>query len=192
MFDIVFATVALLLLLPVFCVIAIWVKFDSKGPVFYKQNRVGINGTSFKIFKFRSMRLDADKHGLLTIGSHDARCTRSGVFLRKYKLDELPQLLNVLIGNMSVVGPRPEVRKYVDLYTITQQNVLTVKPGITDFASLAYFEENKLLSESTNPENAYITDIMPKKIELNLKYINERNFLLDLKIVLRTMRKVLS
>jgi lipopolysaccharide/colanic/teichoic acid biosynthesis glycosyltransferase len=153
---------------------------------------VGKNGKDFYLFKFRSMRTDADKKGLLTVGGRDPRITRMGYYLRKYKLDELPQLLNVLIGDMSLVGPRPEVRKYVNLYTTEQQQVLQVQPGITDYASIEYSNENELLGKAADPEKVYIEEIMPAKLKLNLKYIAEKGLITDLKIIFRTFAKILK
>lgn len=176
--------------MPIFILVIIWVKFDSRGPAFYKQVRVGQYGRDFKLLKFRSMRMGSDKSGLLTIGGRDPRVTRSGYFIRKYKIDELPQLINVLIGEMSLVGPRPEVRKYVDLYSAEQQKVLLVKPGITDLASLEYFNENELLAQSKDPERTYIDSVMPDKLKLNLKYIDQAGLVADVKIILRTIYRV--
>lgn len=161
-------------------------------PLFYFQTRVGKNNKDFTLFKFRTMHLDSDKKGLLTIGGRDPRVTKIGYYLRKYKLDELPQLFNVLFGSMSLVGPRPEVRKYVDLYTLEQQQVLSVKPGITDFASLEYFNENEVLSKSSNPEETYIKEVMPHKLLLNMKYINQQGFFVDLKIIFNTLLKIVK
>lgn len=161
-------------------------------PLFYLQTRVGKNGTDFKLFKFRTMHLDADKKGLLTVGGRDPRVTSIGYYLRKYKLDELPQLFNVLLGSMSLVGPRPEVRKYVDLYNKQQQAVLSIKPGITDFASIEFINENDLLSKSLNPEETYINEIMPAKLALNLKYIAKQSFLVDIKIIIDTLLKIVK
>jgi lipopolysaccharide/colanic/teichoic acid biosynthesis glycosyltransferase len=161
-------------------------------PLFYLQKRVGKNGEDFKLFKFRTMQINADKKGLLTVGGRDPRVTKIGYYLRKYKLDELPQLFNVLFGTMSLVGPRPEVRKYVDLYTKEQQQVLSVKPGITDFASLEYFRENDLLAKSDNPEQTYIDEIMPSKLMLNDKYIKQQSILLDFKIIMKTILKIVK
>jgi len=161
-------------------------------PIFYFQIRVGKDNHDFKVFKFRTMVKDSDKKGLLTVGGKDPRVTKIGYYLRKYKLDELPQLFNVLIGDMSLVGPRPEVRKYVDLYTSEQQKVLSIKPGITDFASIEYFEENQLLGKSNNPENTYIKEIMPQKLALNLKYIAQQSMLVDLKIIFHTLLKIVK
>ena len=146
----------------------------------------------FKLFKFRTMHLDADKKGLLTVGGRDPRVTSIGYYLRKYKLDELPQLFNVLFGSMSLVGPRPEVRKYVDFYNIEQRQVLLVKPGITDFASLEYINENELLAKSTNPEQTYIDEIMPAKLALNIKYIEQKSIFIDFKIIINTILKIIK
>lgn len=189
-FDFILSLVGLVVLAPIFIVLAIWIKIDSKGPVFYKQVRVGQNGINFGLFKFRSMVVDADKKGLITVGGRDPRITRSGYFIRKYKLDELPQLINVLVGDMSLVGPRPEVRKYVDLYTDEQQKVLSVKPGITDYASIEYMDENEILGKSSDPEKTYIEEIMPEKIKYNMKYINNKNLFEYFKIILLTVLKI--
>ena len=189
-FDLWGSFFGLLILSPILVIIAIWIMFDSKGPVFYKQIRVGQNGIDFGLYKFRSMHTGADKKGLLTVGSRDPRVTRSGYFIRKYKLDELPQLINVLIGDMSLVGPRPEVRKYVELYTEEQKKILCIKPGITDYASIEYANENEILSKSSNPEKEYINKIMPAKIELNLYFINNYTIINYFKIILLTILKV--
>ena len=189
-FDFILGLVGLVVLAPIFIMLAIWIKIDSKGPVFYKQVRVGQNGINFGLFKFRSMVVDADKKGLITVGGRDPRITRSGYFIRKYKLDELPQLINVLVGDMSLVGPRPEVRKYVDLYTNKQQKVLSVKPGITDYASIEYMDENEILGKSNDPEKTYIEEIMPEKIKYNMKYIQNKNLFEYFKIILLTVLKI--
>ncbi|EIF38899.1 sugar transferase [Haemophilus parainfluenzae] len=189
-FDFILSLVGLVVLAPIFIVLAIWIKIDSKGPVFYKQVRVGQNDIDFGLFKFRSMVVDADKKGLITVGGRDPRITRSGYFIRKYKLDELPQLINVLLGDMSLVGPRPEVRKYVELYTDEQQKVLSVKPGITDYASIEYMDENEILGKSNDPEKTYIEEIMPEKIKYNMKYINNKNLFEYFKIILLTVLKI--
>ena len=189
-FDFILSLVGLVVLAPIFIVLAIWIKTDSKGPVFYKQVRVGQNGIDFGLFKFRSMVVDADKKGLITVGGRDPRITRSGYFIRKYKLDELPQLINVLVGDMSLVGPRPEVRKYVELYTDEQQKVLSVKPGITDYASIEYMDENEILGKSNDPEKTYIEEIMPEKIKYNMKYIQNKNLFEYFKIILLTVLKI--
>lgn len=189
-FDFILSLVGLVVLAPIFIVLAIWIKIDSKGPVFYKQVRVGRNGIDFGLFKFRSMVVDADKKGLITVGGLDPRITRSGYFIRKYKLDELPQLINVLLGDMSLVGPRPEVRKYVELYTDEQQKVLSVKPGITDYASIEYMDENEILGKSSDPEKTYIEEIMPEKIKYNMKYIQNKNVSEYFKIIFLTLLKI--
>ena len=189
-FDFILSLVGLVVLAPIFIVLAIWIKIDSKGPVFYKQVRVGQNGIDFGLFKFRSMVVDADKKGLITVGGRDPRITRSGYFIRKYKLDELPQLINVLVGDMSLVGPRPEVRKYVELYTDEQQKVLSVKPGITDYASIEYMDENEILGKSSDPEKTYIEEIMPEKIKYNMKYIQNKNVSEYFKIIFLTLLKI--
>tara|TARA_R110000764_G_scaffold235861_1_gene330607 strand:+ start:112 stop:609 length:498 start_codon:yes stop_codon:yes gene_type:complete len=164
---------------------------DSSEPIFYKQIRVGKNNKDFKLLKFRTMASGSDKKGLITVGNNDSRITKPGAFLRKYKLDELPQLINVLIGDMSLVGPRPEVRKYVSLYTEKQLNVLSVKPGITDIASIKFSNENELLKGQDEPEKFYIETIMPEKLELNLEYINKMSFFYDLRLILMTIQKIL-
>lgn len=189
-FDFILSLVGLVILAPLFVVLSVWIKIDSKGPVFYKQVRVGQNSKDFGLFKFRSMVVDADKKGLITVGGRDPRITRSGYFIRKYKLDELPQLINVLVGDMSLVGPRPEVRKYVDLYTDEQQKVLSVKPGITDYASIEYMDENEILGKSNDPEKTYIEEIMPEKIKYNMKYINNKNLFEYFKIIFLTVLKI--
>lgn len=191
-FDIFASFIGLLLLLPVFIVISIIIVLDSKGGVFYRQVRVGKNNVDFKLYKFRSMATGSDKKGLLTVGGKDSRVTRSGYYIRKYKLDELPQLLNVLFGDMSLVGPRPEVRKYVEMYNAEQLKVLSVKPGITDYASIEYSNENELLAKSSEPEKTYIEEIMPAKLLLNQKYISEQGLLTDLRIIFKTIAKIAS
>jgi lipopolysaccharide/colanic/teichoic acid biosynthesis glycosyltransferase len=192
LFDLMITIPMLLLVSPFFLIIALLIKLGSNGPVFYMQTRVGLNNIDFKIFKFRTMHVNADKAGLLTVGGRDPRVTPIGFFLRKYKLDELPQLLNVLFGSMSLVGPRPEVRKYVDLYNAEQQKVLSVKPGITDYASIEYSEENELLAKSNDPERTYIDEIMPAKLLLNQKYIAEKSLTTDIKIIWLTFKKIIS
>lgn len=189
-FDIIFSLLGLILLSPLFILIAVLIIIDSKGGVFYKQNRVGKNNVDFKVFKFRTMSSDADKKGLITVGSRDSRITKIGYYLRKYKLDELPQLLNVLINDMSFVGPRPEVRKYVDMYTEDQTIVLSVKPGITDYASIQYMDENSILAKATDPDEAYIRDVIPTKIRYNLIYIKNQSIFQYFKIVFLTVIKI--
>ena len=190
--DIFFSLIGLIVLFPLFLVIALIITLDSKGGVFYKQIRVGKDGKDFKLFKFRSMAVGSDKKGLLTVGGNDSRITKPGYFIRKYKIDELPQLINVFIGDMSLVGPRPEVRKYVDLYNEEQQKVLSVQPGITDYASIAYINENEVLGNSENPEKTYIEEVMPSKLKLNLKYIEEKSVVTDIKIIFKTIAKIIS
>ena len=172
-------------------IIAILIKLDSKGPIFFKQVRVTKNGREFKIFKYRTMRVGSDKYSQITVGK-DSRITKVGDFLRKYKLDEIPQLINVLIGDMSLVGPRPEVPKYVALYTEEQREILKVRAGITDYASIEFSNENDILANETNPEKAYIEKIMPRKIELNKKYLSEISVMTDIKIILLTIKKILK
>ena len=180
----------IILLSPFLLIIILIVAFSSRGGVFYIQQRVGKNGRDFSLFKFRTMKTGSDAKGLLTVGARDSRITGVGYFLRKYKLDELPQLFNVLFGSMSLVGPRPEVRKYVDMYNEEQKKVLQVKPGITDYASIEYVNENEVLAKSSNPEETYIKEIMPHKLQLNIKYISEKSFATDLKIIFRTLGKI--
>ncbi len=191
-FDFILSTVGLLILSPVYVLLAILILLDSKGGVFYRQQRVGRNNRDFYIYKFRTMHQGAEKKGLLTVGAKDSRITRVGYFLRKYKLDELPQLLNVLKGDMSFVGPRPEVRRYVNLYTAQQMQVLSVRPGITDYASIAYSNESELLKRAADPEKFYIETVFPAKLELNLKYIAEKNFWKDIQLIFLTVKKILS
>lgn len=192
LFDIVSSGLGLLLLSPLFLVLAIWIKCDSPGPVFYKQVRVGRNNKDFKLFKFRSMQVGADKKGLITVGGHDSRVTRSGYFIRKYKLDEFPQLINVFLGDMSLVGPRPEVRKYVDMYTDEQMHVLDVRPGITDMASIYYRNENELLEKANNPEKYYREVIMQDKLRINLEYVRNHSVIGDFRMILKTLFVVIA
>ena len=190
--DIVLSACALAILWPLLLLIALAIWIDDPGPVFYRQVRVGRNGKTFRIFKFRSMVMDADKKGLAITVGRDSRITRVGTVLRKTKLDELAQLLNVLLGQMSFVGPRPEVPKYVELYTPYQRQVLLVRPGITDYASIAYRNENDLLAGAPNPEAMYIEQIMPDKIELNMKYLREISPLADIRLILKTIVAVIK
>lgn len=187
--DVLASVCVLILLLPLFLIIAIWILMDSPGGVFYKQIRVGLNGREFKLFKFRSMCAGADKKGQITIGN-DSRVTKSGQFIRKFKIDEFPQLINIIVGDMSVVGPRPEVPKYVQLYDDDQNRVLSVRPGLTDFATIEYIDEQEQLGQSSEPEKLYINTIMPEKLELNLKYIDSRSFNTDLKIIFKTISSI--
>lgn len=175
-----------MVLSPILLVVAIWIKLDSKGPVFYRQVRVGYRNRDFRIFKFRSMRVGSDKGSLVTIGGRDPRVTKSGYFIRKYKLDELPQLINVLVGDMSLVGPRPEVRHYVNYWTPEQMHVLDVRPGITDPASIKYRNENELMEQAEDPEDYYINVILQEKIKLYLEYVEHASFLYDLKLIFKT------
>lgn len=188
--DLLLSCAGLLLLSPLLVLLYLLVVLDSRGGGFYRQVRVGKGGRDFRLWKFRTMRTGADRNGLLTVGGRDPRVTRIGYYLRKYKLDELPQLINVVAGDMSLVGPRPEVRKYVSLYTPEQRGVLSVRPGITDYASIEYADENNLLARSSNPEKAYVEQVMPAKLALNLRYIREQSFLTDLHIIFRTIGKV--
>ena len=187
LFDITASFFGIIILSPLLIFIGLWVGLSSKGGVFYKQIRVGKNNKDFKLYKFRSMRVNADKQGLLTVGSKDSRITKAGYFIRKYKIDELPQLFNVLKGDMSFVGPRPEVRRYVDLYSKEQMKVLSVRPGITDPASIKYRNENDILSSQSNPEEYYIQHIMPDKLKINIDYINTQTFIKDIKIIFQTI-----
>ncbi|WP_338948939.1 sugar transferase [Fusobacterium nucleatum] len=190
-FDITLSLFGLIILLPFMLIIAILIKFDSKGTVFFKQIRITKGGKEFKIFKYRTMKVGSDKYSQITVGK-DERITKIGSFLRKYKLDEIPQLINVLIGDMSLVGPRPEVPKYVALYTDEQKEILKVRAGITDYASIEFSNENDLLALEKDSEKAYIEKIMPKKIELNKKYLSEISVLTDIKIILLTIKKILK
>ena len=186
LFDIVASGLGLVVLSPLFLILAIWIKLDSKGPVFYRQVRVGYKNKDFRIYKFRSMRVGADKGSLVTIGGHDPRVTRSGYFIRKFKFDELPQLINVFLGDMSLVGPRPEVRHYVDFWTPEQMLVLDVRPGITDPASIKFRNENELMEQADDPEKYYIEVIMQEKIKLYLEYVEKHNFFYDLGLIFKT------
>ena len=186
LFDIVASGLGLIVLSPLFLVLAIWIKLDSKGPVFYRQVRVGRGNKDFRIFKFRSMRVGSDKGSLVTIGGHDPRITRSGYFIRKFKFDELPQLINVFIGDMSLVGPRPEVRHYVDYWAPEQMHVLDVRPGITDPASIKFRNENELMEKAEDPEKYYIEVIMQEKIRLYLEYVEKHSFWYDLGLIFKT------
>nr|WP_286395752.1 sugar transferase [Myroides odoratimimus] len=192
LFDIISSGIGLIFLSPIFLFLAIWIKIDSQGPVFYKQVRVGKDGKDFKIFKFRSMRQGSDKKGLITVGGRDPRVTNSGYYIRKYKLDEFPQLINVFVGDMSVVGPRPEVRKYVDLYNEEQLRVLSVRPGITDIASIKYRNENELLEKAADPNKTYIEEIMPDKLKYNLEYIDKASFVYDIKLIFMTFKEIIT
>lgn len=186
-YDILFSLLGILFLSPIFLFLYIAIRLESKGGGFYKQLRVGRNGKDFYVYKFRSMRVGADKQGLITVGGRDTRITRIGYFIRKYKLDELPQLVNVLKGDMSLVGPRPEVRKYVELYTDEQRKVLSVRPGITDYASIEYVDENTILGKAADADKAYVEQILPDKIRYNMKYINNQSVKEYFRIILLTV-----
>lgn len=191
-FDIVFSFLGLIFLSPLLILIVVLMKVTTKGPVIYRQLRVGRSNNDFIIFKFRTMSVDADKLGLLTVGGRDSRVTRLGFYLRKFKLDELPQLANVLKGDMSFVGPRPEVRKYVDLYNPVQMQVLSVRPGITDLASIEFRNENELLSSQQDPENYYINVIMPKKLQINLNYLKGSTLFKDVGVIFKTFLVIIK
>ena len=191
-FDILFSSLGVVVLSPLFLVLAVWIKLDSKGPVFYKQSRVGKNDEDFRLYKFRTMVVNADKKGLITVGGRDPRVTRAGYFLRKYKLDELTQLVNVLRENVSLVRPHPEVRKYVEMYTPEQRKVLSVKPGLTDYASIHYIDENEMLAKSDDPEKTYVEVIIPEKIRYNIKYIEHQSVKEYFKIIFMTIRRIFS
>jgi lipopolysaccharide/colanic/teichoic acid biosynthesis glycosyltransferase len=190
-FDILFSLTGTILLFPVFFILYIAISWKSKGGSFYKQLRVGRYGKDFYVYKFRSMCMDSDKKGFITIGEKDPRITKVGYIIRKYKLDELPQLFNVLKGDMSLVGPRPEVRKYVDLYTGEQRKILSVRPGITDYASIEYIDENIILGNSNNPNRTYVELIMPDKIRCNMKYIDNRSLKEYFKILFLTLGNII-
>ena len=189
-FDILFSLIVLVIGIPFGLLIALAIVIDSRGHVIYKQKRVGRNNVDFLLYKFRTMCTDADKGSQITVSDHDSRITKMGTFLRKYKIDEFPQFLNILKGEMSIVGPRPEVRKYVDLYTPEQMRVLTVRPGLTDYASIRYVNENEILAASDNPEETYIHEIMPDKLALNLQYIEEQSIWVDVKIMFMTLKAI--
>lgn len=189
-FDLIFSIMGLVILSPLFIILYLLIRIESKGGGFYSQERIGKNGKPFKLYKFRSMRIGSDKKGLITIGEKDNRITKTGFILRKYKLDELPQLWNVFIGDMSLVGPRPEVKKYTDLYTEEQKQVLHVRPGITDWASIKYVDENKILGEAKDPDEAYVNLIMPNKIKLNMVYIQHQTLGEYFKIIFTTFKEI--
>lgn len=191
-FDIIASGLGLIILSPLFLILAIWIKCDSKGPVFYRQVRVGKDNKDFRIFKFRSMRVGSDKGSLVTIGGRDPRITRSGYFIRKFKLDEFPQLINVFVGDMSLVGPRPEVRHYVDYWTPEQMHVLDVRPGITDPASIKFRNENELLEQAEDPEKYYIEVVMQEKLKLYLEYVQNHSFWGDIKLIFQTFKVIIT
>ena len=189
-FDIISSLSVLLVLSPFLLIIVVLIPLSSKGSPFFSQKRIGRNGRPFNLLKFRTMRVNSEAKGQITVGSKDSRVTKFGYFLRKSKLDELPQLLNILKGDMSVVGPRPEVEKYVNLYSEEQRKVLTVRPGLTDLASIEYINENELLGKSDSPEEDYINKIMPAKLALNLEYIKKQSLAFDLKLIFKTIFKI--
>jgi lipopolysaccharide/colanic/teichoic acid biosynthesis glycosyltransferase len=192
LFDILFSTLGLIILSPLFVILYILIRTESKGGAFYVQERIGKDGRSFGLYKFRTMRVGSDTEGLLTIGEHDNRITRIGYYLRKTKIDELPQLLNVVKGDMSLVGPRPEVKKYVDLYTDEQRRVLNVRPGVTDYASIEYVNENELLCKAEDPDRVYIEEVMPDKIKLNMKYLEHYTVHEYIKIIFLTIKSLIA
>lgn len=192
LFDLIASGLGLVFLSPILLIVAIWIKCDSKGPVFYRQVRVGRYNRDFRIFKFRSMRVGSDKGSLVTIGGRDPRITRSGYFIRKFKIDELPQLINVFCGDMSLVGPRPEVRHYVNYWTSEQMHVLDIRPGITDPASIKFRNENELLEQAENPEKYYIEVVMQEKLKLYLEYVQKASFLYDLRLIFQTFLVIIK
>ncbi len=192
LFDVVFSIIGLIVLFPFLLLIALLIKIDSKGPVFFIQGRVGKNNTDFNIYKFRTMRVQSDKKGLLTLGNHDSRITKIGYFLRRYKIDEFPQLLNILKGDMSFVGPRPELRYYVNFYSDDDMKIFKVRPGITGLASLKYRNEVELLKAANDPEEFFIKTIIPDKLKYNKEYIKRQNFFFDLKLIGLTIIQVIT
>lgn len=191
-FDITSSLVALTIGFPFFIIISVLIALDGKGGIFFTQQRVGKDNQDFRLFKFRTMRPDSEKSGQITVGGRDPRITKIGYILRKFKLDELPQLINIMIGDMSIIGPRPEVRKYVELYSKEQLRVLSLRPGLSDYASIEYINENELLGKSANPEKTYIEEIMPAKLQLNLKYIEQQSFGTDIQLIIKTIGKILK
>lgn len=192
LFDILASGIGLLVLLIPMVILSIIIATTSKGGVFFKQERVGKGGKPFQILKFRSMVADAPQKGRAITTTNDARITKVGAWIRKYKLDELPQLINVLVGDMSLIGPRPEVMRYVAMYDERQREVLKVKPGITDLASIEYRDESDRLEASKDPEKTYVEEIMPKKLDLNLEYIENFNFFYDIKLIFRTLARIVE
>ena len=184
------ATLGLVILSPLLIFVYVAIVLESRGGGFYRQERTGRYGKPFRLIKFRSMYVNADKHGLITVGGYDNRITRVGYYIRKYKIDELPQLINVVKGDMSIVGPRPEVKKYTDLYTEEQRKILDIRPGITDYASIKYVDENEILGTSDNPERTYIEHIMPDKIKLNMIYISQNGIKEYFKIIFLTLTNI--
>ncbi|WP_308991923.1 sugar transferase [Mariniflexile litorale] len=191
-FDLVFSIIGFILLAPFLLLISILIKLDSKGPILFIQGRVGKNNKDFHIYKFRTMRIQSETKGLLTLGNHDSRITKIGYFLRRYKIDEFPQLINILKGDMSFVGPRPELRYYVNFYTEDDMRIFVVRPGITGLASLKYRNEVELLKAAENPEEFFIKTIIPDKLKYNKEYIRSRSFVFDLKLIFITIIKVVA
>ena len=191
-FDVFCAILGIIGTSPIWLFAVIGIEISDPGPVFYLARRVGKDNREFRMYKFRSMRVGSDKKGLITVGGHDPRITRSGYFIRKYKLDEFPQLINVFIGDMSLVGPRPEVRKYVDMYTPEQMHVLDVRPGITDLASIRYRNENELLEKADDPDKYYVEVIMQDKLRINLEYVANHSFFGDIGLIFRTFWEIIS
>ena len=193
LFDIFFSGIGLLAVSPFFLILALWIKLDSQGPVFYRGTRIGLNGKPFRIFKFRSMVVDAEKVGGSSTSVGDARVTRVGEYIRRFKLDEFSQLINVFMGDMSLVGPRPEVQKFVEQYTDEEKVILTMRPGITDFASIKFHNEGEIIAASgiADADEAYAKLIRPEKLQLQLKYLREHNLSLDISLVLRTMKRII-
>lgn len=191
-FDLIFSILGLILLFPLLLFISLLIKLDSKGPVLFMQGRVGKNNIDFDIYKFRTMRIQSDEKGLLTLGNKDSRITRIGYFLRRYKIDEFPQLINIIKGNMSFVGPRPELRYYVNFYNEDDMEIFKVRPGITGLASLKYRNEVELLKQAEDPETFFIETIIPDKLKFNKAYIKKQNFFFDLKLIALTIIKVIA
>ncbi len=192
LFDVILSAAGLILLSPLFAVIYILICMESRGGGFYSQERIGRGGRPFRLYKFRSMRKGADRQGLITVGGHDPRITRTGYFIRKYKLDELPQLWNVLTGDMSLVGPRPEVARYVAMYTDEQRRVLSVRPGITDYASIEYADENTILGQADDPDRTYVEKVIPDKIRYNMIYIDNHTVSEYFRIIFLTFRRIIK
>lgn len=189
-FDFLMALVGLLLIWPVLLVVAVAIKLDSPGPALFVQERVGLGGRPFRMHKFRTMRVNAEAAGPQVTASNDSRITRTGAFLRRYKLDELPQLLDVLVGKMSLVGPRPEVPRYVAAWPAdARREILTVRPGITDPMALEYFDESALLAQSIDPEHTYLHEVLPRKVQGYLRYVRSRSLALDVNVILRTIKR---
>lgn len=189
--DLLGAAIGIVLLTPVWLLVALVILLDDGAPIIFRQQRVGLAGRMFDVLKFRTMVRNAEQQGQLTTSGRDPRITRSGRWLRKYKLDELPQLFNVLKGDMSLVGPRPEVKYYVDRYNSHQRKVLTVRPGITDPASLAFIDENELLATADDPQRMYLDEVLPRKVALQLDYVENRSFMGDLKVMALTVWRII-